>query len=1059
MYSDVGTEHNDSSDDENEDAGAENGDDDCENNFFDEESSDEETLAEPVQFKGSPTAVPMNYVSGEHGQGKLIKTYSPESLHSIPYPVFYRHRGEWLKWSNRLEYHSLVQVKRRAKESGTEGSEGRPKSKEFPFGRGLEERIGGDRPGRCFQYLRSKQCTPQFFSSPARHPGSRTSDPEKEKVWKRQADKFACDYLIMFRPEPELCEEDQSCSCEYDWGAFEDFVLDLKRSDNAVDHSRLEQIERMVHSWGVSEEKKDALTHWRGRSRTLWSAEDKKLANIEYAKFKKGMFGGDGDDEIVCDGVGVAGKDLSLRQKRDALNMISHGNELMTELNKLHSNCKTRDKEHATGSFQPARTIKFDKEFACRLARLKPADENEENSCPDDRRCHIVPDREAKVDAYLDNEDLSSDKTPVIDKIREHFRAIRDGRSQQQSYNAPVLLLCGGPGNGKSKLVETVGDISMLMGVGVQIKTAYLGVAAVNIGGSSMCSLFEIPTERQNVKGGVNIKQMILPWSEEKKRNFTKLYDINKISCIVVDEISTLQPYMLAYLSARLMELLPESGKDFGGVAVILCGDFDQLPPVAGDNLAKATMKHEELHGPRGNIDRWNTTKHCVNVHKEGLRLFQKAIYFELTEQHRSKDPGHTAMLNRMRRTGKVNVFDLRNKCKLLKEEDVAGDGDFRFATTLVTGNEERHKINNYKADDWVSRHGTTLTRWLRNIDLSGWKGRPRSAEHIKHAMANNECFYELFVPGARAFLTHNINTSIGLANGTEVKYDSISFSDPVDDEEYHKHLQLQRCCPPGGVVTLHKPPSSINVELYADFPGDSEAQKKKNAAKRQDWQHGSLASDNRIVIPISTKYSSYVEWETANIPALYPTSHSKVSGVTRRGWCQIYGVSKAPLKDYFCIEPGFCITIHKAEGRTIHRLILSISDHPHHRLRHKWEGLYVGLSRVEYSEHMRLLLKRGDWGTTKLLRDLERCKHTECFFGGYNRMLDRRGMRWNRQLARTAAEKMELFGQKKSATKNSKKGAKKSSTVSCKRIRRRKIAGVWRSSKGKELPPCLVAV
>ncbi len=75
--------HSDLGGDESEDAGAENGDDDCENNFFDEESSDEETIAEPVQFKDSPIAVPMNYVSGEHGQGKLIKTYSPESLHSM----------------------------------------------------------------------------------------------------------------------------------------------------------------------------------------------------------------------------------------------------------------------------------------------------------------------------------------------------------------------------------------------------------------------------------------------------------------------------------------------------------------------------------------------------------------------------------------------------------------------------------------------------------------------------------------------------------------------------------------------------------------------------------------------------------------------------------------------------------------------------------------------------------------------------------------------------------------------------------------------------------------
>ena len=71
----------------------------------------------------------------------------------------------------------------------------------------------------------------------------------------------------------------------------------------------------------------------------------------------------------------------------------------------------------------------------------------------------------------------------------------------------------------------------------------------------------------------------------------------------------------------------------------------------------------------------------------------------------------------------------------------------------------------------------------------------------------------------------------------------------------------------------------------------------------------------------------------------------------------------------------------------------------------------------------MRLLLKRGDWGTTKLLRDLERCKYAECFFKGYVQLPNENGMRWNRQLARAAAEEANLFKKKnKSKTKKNKK-------------------------------------
>jgi len=989
--------------------------------FFDEESSDDETVAEPVQFNDSPIAVPVNYVTGEYGPGKLIKTYSPEGLFSVPYPVLYRYRGEALKDLNRLEYYSLVQVKRRIKkESDGKRDGGRTKAREFPFGQGLNEVIGGDGNGRWYQYMRSKQCTPQFFSSPARHPGGKPSDPEQQMAWRMAADKFACDFLIMFRPEPDLCKHGQCCSYEYNWEAFEEFVLELQTSDNAIDCSRLELIERMVHSWGVDETKKQALSWWRGRSRTLWSAEDKQLANAEYAKFKRSKFDDGDDNDVVCGCYGGPSEQLTLRQTNDARKMISHSAHLMTELNRLHGG--PSGSEQATGPFEPVRTIKFDEQFAASLPKLQPRDESDDGDCIIGSDVHGSV--EAKVNAYLKDEDLSTDKSPVIDVMLEHFRAFREGRAQERSYEAPLLLVRGGPGNGKSKLVETLDGVASLMYAGTQVKTAFLGVAAVNIGGSTLCSLLDIPTERRNREGGLDIKKVILPWSDAKKRKFIKRYDINRISCIVVDEISTLQPYMLAYLSARLMELFPESGKDFGGIAIILCGDFDQLPPVGGDNLAAAVMKHEELQGSTGNgeITRWDRRKHCVNVHKEGLRLFQKSVCFELTQQHRSKDPTHTGIIENMRRSGKVSMFDLKRKCKLLEKEDVVGDGEFRFATTLVTGNEERHKINNLKAKDWASHHGSFLIRWHRDVSYRGWKGRPRSKEHIKQAMSQNEIFYELFVQGARAYLNHNINTDIGLANGTEIKYDSISFDDPDDERHYH---MLMKGCSPGDTITLHKPPSAINVEIFADWPGDSEAQKKKNADKRRNWQHGSLVrSGRRIVIPISTSFRSYNEWEKTYVPPAYSTTRCESTGVVRRSPFPLYGVSTVPLRDHFCIEPGFCITLHKAQGRTIRRLVLSISDHPHPKLRQKWEGLYVGVSRVEYNEHFRLLLKRGDWGTATLLRDLERCKHTECFFKGYAQQSNHGGMRWNRQLARVAAEETYLFKKKKTckAKKRSKR-------------------------------------
>jgi len=49
--------------------------------------------------------------------------------------------------------------------------------------------------------------------------------------------------------------------------------------------------------------------------------------------------------------------------------------------------------------------------------------------------------------------------------------------------------------------------------------------------------------------------------------------------------------------------------------------------------------------------------------------------------------------------------------------------------------------------------------------------------------------FYELFVPGAGAvgYLSENINTYIGLANGVKIKYHSLSFETSEEDEVFNE--------------------------------------------------------------------------------------------------------------------------------------------------------------------------------------------------------------------------------------------------------------------------------
>lgn len=178
-------------------------------------------------------------------------------------------------------------------------------------------------------------------------------------------------------------------------------------------------------------------------------------------------------------------------------------------------------------------------------------------------------------------------------------------------------------------------------------------------------------------------------------------------------------------------------------------------------------------------------------------------------------------------------------------------------------------------------------------------------------------------MPGAAGYITENINTDIGVANGVEIKYHSLSFESEDEDRVFKDEFENGQSL----VMTLDRPPDAINVELFADFDGDSDKKRRENIEKRREWTHGSLVDDGRIVIQISRRWGSKLvrKWDNENIEGSYQFGYSG---------------SILPMKDHFPIEPGFCVTIYKAQGRTIRRIIIFASQHPIPILRMSWEGL-----------------------------------------------------------------------------------------------------------------------
>ena len=164
------------------------------------------------------------------------------------------------------------------------------------------------------------------------------------------------------------------------------------------------------------------------------------------------------------------------------------------------------------------------------------------------------------------------------------------------------------------------------------IKSAYTGIAASLVRGKTthVISLLS-----------VNSRQ---PMTEETKAKLRRLWA--KVRYLIIDEMSMISKSFLAKLSRNIgigMEgnNYRDMSSSFGGVNVILCGDFHQFPPVA--------TKHGEAlyYEQQPGLDDTDA--------KIGRKIYEE---FEtvviLREQKRVDDPVWRSFLSRLRQ-GKVD--------------------------------------------------------------------------------------------------------------------------------------------------------------------------------------------------------------------------------------------------------------------------------------------------------------------------------------------------------------------------------------------------------------------
>src|SRR3989344_888928 len=229
------------------------------------------------------------------------------------------------------------------------------------------------------------------------------------------------------------------------------------------------------------------------------------------------------------------------------------------------------------------------------------------------------------------------------------------------------VFLTGEPGSGKTHTVNAYVKWLRERGIEPAI-TASTGIAATHIHGMTIHSW-----------SGICIKQDLTAYDLDKiAQNERVVRRVRDAKILIIDEVSMLSSKMFAMAEAVCREIRQRQAP-FGGLQVVLVGDFFQLPPV---------VRREEQSGEpqisfeTGEVEEPSHFAFSSRVWKE---LNPLVCY--LSEQHRQEDAAFLDLLSGIRR----GAFSPAHRTLLDSRRSVSG----RAGTTqLYSHNADVDRIN-----------------------------------------------------------------------------------------------------------------------------------------------------------------------------------------------------------------------------------------------------------------------------------------------------------------------------------------------------------------------------
>ncbi|GAB1725810.1 hypothetical protein NU195Hw_g2536t1 [Hortaea werneckii] len=338
--------------------------------------------------------------------------------------------------------------------------------------------------------------------------------------------------------------------------------------------------------------------------------------------------------------------------------------------------------------------------------------------------------------------------------------AIELDAQQQEAYDDAVagrnLFITGPAGCGKSTIIRKV--IFALQDRGKRVRIcAPTGKAAEQINGTTYHSYLQLSQ---------NTNEQKITDLEWKARGYWLRPRLRDMDVLFIDEISMVQNEDLQRID-RMLRAGRSSNEPFGGVQVIFCGDFLQLPPVKPfDHCLQCGKKRDPIDFHQAYRCRFHGTVEAVDKWAFRAPVWEEANmkHILLFQVHRQTNDEFKRILFRLWLGKQLTSGEI---C-LLNDHEYTGIRPVKLYSTRAEVKEENQREMK-KLPGRKFRY-TALDRFDHNRDHHRLEYKGRQQVNSQHLQSLQDHKYDPHVElklGMRVMLLANLDVEKGLVNGS----------------------------------------------------------------------------------------------------------------------------------------------------------------------------------------------------------------------------------------------------------------------------------------------------